>query len=137
MNGLFVLRWGENPDAKDVERYASEIERASQQQGSQLVGLFIMPPESSAPGEAFRKAQAAKLPEIMSHLHYAVAVFEGEGFVSSLKRSALVAILLLTPKRYPIHVRATVEEALVKKPAGPIGFDAGRALNELRRLKLA
>jgi hypothetical protein len=136
LGGLFVLRWGAEPEAGDVERYANEVEKARQGHGGPVVGLFIMPPDSSAPGDAFRKAQAAKLPQIMSNMSYAVAVFEGAGFVSSLKRSALVAILLLAPKRYPIHVRATVEEALIRKPAGPIEFDAQRALAELRRLKL-
>jgi hypothetical protein len=137
LGGLFVLRWGENPEEPDVERYAREVLKARQQHGAPLVGLFIMPPDSGAPGEAFRKAQAAKLPEIMSNLSYAVAVFEGTGFVSSLKRSALVAILLLAPKRFPIHVRATVEDALIGNPPGPITFDAHRALAELRRLHLA
>jgi hypothetical protein len=137
LGGLFVVRWGAVPEAPDVERYAQELRTARKEHGAPLVGLFIMPPDSSAPAEPFRKAQAARLPEIMSNLSYAVAVFEGAGFVSSLKRSALVAILLLAPQRFPIYVRATVQEALVKNPAGPIEFDAARALAELQRIKLA
>jgi hypothetical protein len=137
LGGLYVVRWGAHPEAPDVERYANEVQKARTAHGKPVVGLFIMPPDSVAPDESFRRAQAAKLPEIMSNLAYAVAVFEGGGFVSSLKRSALVAILLLAPKRYPIHVRATVEDALIGKPAGPIDFDAKRACAELHRLKLA
>jgi hypothetical protein len=137
LDGLFVVRWGENPEALDVERYATELQEAHEKQGKPLVALFIMPPDSGAPNEPFRKAQAARLPEIMSHLHYAVAVFEGEGFKTSLKRSALVAILMLSRKRFPIHVRSSVREALLEKPAGPIDFDAKRALVELNRRALA
>jgi hypothetical protein len=136
LDGLFVVRWGKNPALPDVDNYARELAAARQKQGRPLVGLFIMPPDSAAPDDTFRKAQAQKLPEIMSHLTYAVAVFEGSGFISSLKRSALVAILLLAPKRHPIHVRSTVEEALLLNPAGPIEFDAKRTLTELKRRKL-
>jgi hypothetical protein len=136
LDGVFVVRWGKSPQVPDVELYAQEIARARQKQGKPLVGLFIMPPDSTAPDEAFRKAQAKKLPEIMGNLVYAVAVFEGTGFVSSLKRSALIGILLLAPRKYSIHVRSTVEEALLINPAGPIDFNAKTALAELKRRQL-
>lgn len=136
LEGLFVVRWGKNPVVPDVESYARDLAAARAKQGRPLVGLFIMPPDSTAPDDRFRKAQAQKLPEIMENLSYAVAVFEGSGFISSLKRSALVAILLLAPKRHPIHVRSTVEEALLINPAGPIDFDAKRTLVELKRRNL-
>ena len=136
LDGVFVVRWGKLPQVTDVERYASEIADARSKQGKQLVGLFIMPPDSGAPDEAFRKAQAKKLPEIMQNLSYAVAVFEGSGFIASMKRSALIGILLLAPKKHPIHVRSTVEEALVLKPAGPIEFNAKITLAELKRRNL-
>lgn len=136
VEGLFVVRWGKNPALPDVENYARDLAAARAKQGRPLVGLFIMPPDSAAPDESFRKAQARKLPEIMENLTYAVAVFEGSGFISSLKRSALVAILLLAPKKYSIHVRSTVEEALLFNPAGPIDFDAKRTLVELKRREL-
>lgn len=136
LRGVFVVRWGKSPSVPDVDRYAGELEKARTEQGRPLVGLFIMPQDSSAPDEAFRKAQAQKLPEIMANLTYAVAVFEGTGFISSMKRSALVGILLMAPRRHPIHVRSTVEEALIHNPAGPIEFDANRALAELKRRNL-
>lgn len=136
LDGVFVVRWGKVPQVNDVARYAGEIAAARDKQGRQLVGLFIMPPDSGAPDEVFRKAQARKLPEIMENLSYAVAVFEGTGFISSLKRSALVAILLLAPKRHPIHVRSTVEEALLFNPAGPIEFNAKSTIAELKRRNL-
>jgi hypothetical protein len=136
LTGVFVVRWGKIPEVPDVTRYAGEIAAAREQQGKRLVGLFIMPPDSTAPGDMFRKAQAARLPAIMNDLLYAVAVFEGTGFVASLKRSALVGILLLAPKKYPIHVRSTVEEALLTNPPGPVDFDARAALAELKRRKL-
>jgi hypothetical protein len=136
LDGVFVVRWGKTPQLPDVERYASEIAAARTKQGKPLVGLFIMPPDSSAPDEAFRKAQAKKLPEIMENLSYAVAVFEGSGFISSLKRSALIGILLLAPKKHPIHVRSTVEEALILNPAGPIEFNPKTTLAELKRRNL-
>src|SRR3954462_10782981 len=98
LQGLFALRWGAHPEVKDVETYAAEISAARSKQGTPLIGLFIMPRDSAAPDDAFRKAQAQRLSEIMGHLDYAIAVFEGDGFFSSLKRSALVAILLLAPK---------------------------------------
>ena len=136
LNGVFVVRWGKNPQVPDVARYADEIAAARQQQGKPLVGLFIMPPDSAAPDDVFRKAQAAKLPAIMKDLVYAVAVFEGTGFIASLKRSALIGILLLAPNKHPIHVRSTVEEALLTNPAGPIDFNAATTLAELKRRKL-
>jgi len=134
--GLIAIRWGREPEVPDVARYAAEIEAASAQQRRQLVGLFIMPPDSQTPSDVFRKAQAAALPSIMSHLDFAVAVFEGTGFLLALKRSALGAILLLAPKRFSIHVRATVEEALIENPPKPISFNAQRAIDELKRRKL-
>ncbi len=133
LNGLFVLRWGETPEVADVARYCAEMQSARIAQGKPLVGLFIMPTNSRPPDDVFRKAQAALLPEIMSQLAYAVAVFEGVGFLSSLKRSALAAILLLAPKRHPIYVRSTLEEALLSDPAGPLEFDVRSAFVELRR----
>lgn len=136
LDGVFVLRWGKIPQITDVDRYANEIAEARAKQGKPLVGLFIMPSDSTAPDDAFRKAQARKLPQIMDNLSYAVAVFEGTGFISSLKRSALVGILLLAPKKHPIHVRSTVEEALLLNPAGPIEFNARLTLAELKRKKL-
>lgn len=131
--GLFVLRWGAKPEVRDVELYAREIAQARAEQGHPLIALFIMPTDSGAPDELFRKAQASRLPEIMSCLEYAVAVFEGSGFISSLKRSALVAILLLAPKKFPVYVRATVEEALITDPPGRVPFDPYQAIHELRR----
>ena len=128
-----MLRWGDLPQITDVTRYCEETRRAHAEQGKPVVGLFIMPTHSKPPDEAFRKEQARLLPEIMSHFSYAVAVFEGVGFLSSLKRSALAAILLLAPKRHAIFVRSTLEEALLTDPAGPIDFDARKAIGELRR----
>ena len=136
LDGLVVVRWGKIPELLDVERYAKEISDARVKQNKSLVGLFIMPPESAPPDEAFRKAQARKLPAIMQNLSYAVAVFEGSGFIACLKRSALVAILLLAPKKYSIHVRSSVEEALVSNPAGPIEFNAKLTLVEMKRRNL-
>ncbi len=130
--GLFVLRWGKKPEVPDVDLPAKEIAAARAKQGQPLVALFIMPTDSAAPDDLFRKAQADRLPEIMQSLDYAVAVFEGSGFISSLKRSALVAILLLAPKKLPVYVRATVEEALISNPPGRVPFDPYRAINELR-----
>jgi hypothetical protein len=69
----------------------------------------------------------------MKHLEFAVAVFEGQGFISSVKRSALVAILMLASKRHPVYVRATVEDALLRDPPGRIKFDAQNAIAELRK----
>jgi hypothetical protein len=123
-------------DVADVERYAAEIAKARRQQTHPLVGLFIMPPNSPVPNEAFRKAQADHLAEIMSNLQFVVAVFEGSGFILSLKRSALAGILLLTPKRHSIHVCASVEQALIVKPPQRVRFDARRAVAELKRQKL-
>ena len=57
-------------------------------------------------------------------------------FMIALKRSALGAILLLAPKRFSIHVRASAEEALLDDPPKPVRFDARRAINELRRRRL-
>jgi hypothetical protein len=133
LGGLYVLRWGAVPEVRDVAVYAAQIADAYEAQGAPLVGLFVMPQDSAAPDEVFRKAQANKLPEIMKHLEFAVAVFEGQGFISSVKRSALVAILLLAAKRHPVYVRATVEDALFRDPPGPIRFDAQIAIVELRK----
>ena len=69
----------------------------------------------------------------MSNLDYAIAVFEGTGFTSSLKRSALIAILLLSGRRHAVFVRSTVEEALIHDPPKPLSFDGARAIGELGR----
>lgn len=131
--GLYVLRWGTKPEVQDVELYTKEIAAARAEQGRPMIALFIMPTDSGAPDETFRKAQASRLPDIMQCVEYAVAVFEGSGFISSLKRSALVGILLLAPKKFPVYVRATVEEALITNPPGPVPFDPYQAIHELRR----
>jgi hypothetical protein len=131
--GLIAIRWGDRPEPADVAAYAAEIARAKEREGRPIVALFVMPPDSGAPPEDFRKVQAAQLPTIMSNLEFAVAVFEGTGFTTSLKRSALVAILLLSPKRHPIYVRSSVEDALLRDPPKPIRFNAHQAIAELRR----
>lgn len=129
LNGLFVVRW-ERPSVGDCARYYQELVQASQTQSKPLVGLFIMPENSSAPDDHFKKEQAQLMNKIMQNLSFAIAVFEGTGFAASLKRSALVAILLLSGQRQKIYVRSTVEEAL--NPPGPLGFSANKALDELR-----
>jgi hypothetical protein len=136
LDGLYAIRWGTEPEIADVSSYSTELTAARLRQGKPLVGLFVMPPDSKNPSDEFRKAQAAALPDIMEHLEFAVAVFEGGGFKQALKRSALGAILLLAPKRFSIHVRATVEEALIDDPPKPVRFDAPRAIAELRRRKI-
>jgi len=136
LDGLYAIRWGMDLEVQDVERYATEIAHARRHQAKLLVGLFIMPPKSPVPSETFRKAQADRLAEIMSNLQFAVAVFEGTGFILALKRSALAGILLLAPKHYSIHVRASVEQALIVKPPGPVGFDAQSAIDKLKRQHL-
>jgi hypothetical protein len=132
IEGLFVIRWGVTPERRDVKAYAAELEAARSRQGRPLVGLFIMPPNSKPPDEDFRKVQAEYLPDIMANFEFAIAVFEGTGFFSSLKRSALVAILLLAPRRYSIYVRPTVEDALIRNPPRPLRFDARKAVAELQ-----
>ena len=133
LDGLYAIRWGLEPELADVQSYRAEIAAASAKQGKQLVGLFVMPPDSKTPSDEFRKAQAAALPHIMEHLDFAVAVFEGSGFKIALMRTALGAILLLAPKRFSIHVRASAEEALIENPPKPVRFDPRDALAELRR----
>lgn len=136
LDGLYAIRWGLEPQITDVHAYSAELATASAKQRKPLVGLFVMPPDSKIPSDEFRKAQAAALPSIMEHLEFAVAVFEGTGFMLALKRSALGAILLLAPKRFSIHVRASVEEALIEDPPKPVHFDAMAAILELRRRKI-
>jgi hypothetical protein len=133
LDGLYVLRWGARPETADAPRFASEIKQARLKQGAPLIAMFIVPSGSEAPSEEIRKQQAALLPQLMNDLRYGIAVFEGEGFVASFKRSVFIAILLLTSKRLPFHVRASVEEALVTKPAGDMPFNPRAALAELRR----
>jgi len=136
LDGLYAIRWGLEPAIVDVHSYATELAAASSRQGKPLAGLFVMPPNSKIPSDEFRKAQADALPRIFEHLEFAVAVFEGTGFTVALKRSALGAILLLAPKRFSIHVRASVEEALIYDPPKPVTFDAQSAIAELRRRKI-
>lgn len=131
LSGLFVVRW-ERPQLGDPTHYCNELSEAARRQGKPLVGLFIMPASSTAPDDAFKREQARLLPTIMTHLTYAVAVFEGTGFAASLKRSALVAIILLSGQRQRIHVRSSVAEAL-RKPPGPLPFDAEQTLAQLQR----
>ena len=134
LDSLYAIRWGREPELGDVERYASEISAAHAKQRRPPVGLFIMPQDSQIPSETFRKAQAARLPEILADLEFAVAVFEGGGFKQAVMRGALGAILLLAPKRFAIHVRSTVEEALVDSPPKPLRFNGRLAISELKRL---
>jgi hypothetical protein len=136
LDGLYAIRWGLEPAIVDVHSYAAELAAASAKQGRPLAGLFVMPPNSKLPSDEFRQAQADALPKIMEHLDFAVAVFEGTGFRVALLRSALGAILLLAPKRFSIHVRTTVEEALIYAPPKPVSFDPKVAIAELRRRKI-
>jgi len=130
LSGLFVVRW-EQPQVGDPTRYCNELSEAARRQGKPLVGLFIMPASSTPPDDTFKREQARSLPTIMTHLTYAMAVFEGTGFAASLKRSALTAIILLSGQRQRIHVRSSVVEAL-RDPPGPLPFDANQALARLR-----
>ena len=136
LDGLIAIRWGKEPEVEDVAKYVAELTSARIIQGSPLVALFIMPIDSKAPSDSFRKVQAEALPTIMEKVDFCVAVFEGEGFMIALKRSALGAILLLASKRFSIHVRASAEEALLDNPPKPVRFDARRAITELRRRRL-
>ena len=136
LDGLYAIRWGRDPEIADVERYANEIHSARVAQSRPPVGLFIMPRESQVPSDAFRKEQARRLPDILGDLDFAVAVFEGGGFKQALMRSALGAILLLAPKRFSIHVRSSVEEALLESPPKPLRFNATIAIQELKRRRM-
>jgi hypothetical protein len=133
LDGLFAVRWGAEPELGDVAKYVAELAAARARQATPLVAMFIMPPDSKNPSDAFRKIQADALPAIMENVDFCVALFEGSGFKIALKRTALGAILLLAPKRFAIHVRETAEEALIYDPPQPIRFDAKRAIAELRR----
>jgi hypothetical protein len=133
LDGLYVLRWGSQPEPQDVAAYTAEIASARERQGKPLVGIIIMPTDSAPPGDAFRKMQARHLPKIFLNLEYAICVFEGTGFFASLKRSALVAILMLSPQRHPVYVRSTLEQALIRDPPRPYKFDALKTLRQLRQ----
>jgi hypothetical protein len=136
LKGLFVVRWGKHPELPDLDAYLAELALARQTQGTPLVSLFIMPETSAAPDEIFRKAQSMRLGKVMANSSYCIAVFEGTGFIVSLKRSALAAILLFAPNRVRIHVRSSVEAALLEDPPGPLGLDAPNAIAELKRRRL-
>lgn len=134
LDGLYVVRWGLHPEVTDIPKQVDELAAARGRRRRAIVGLFIMPPESQPPDEAFRKAQATHLPTMFAHMDYAIAVFEGTGFVASLKRSALVAILLLSKQRHSVYVRHSLEDALITHPPRPFDFDAPRALEQLELL---
>jgi hypothetical protein len=136
LKGLFVVRWGAQPELRDLDAYLAELTLARQTQGAPVVSLFIMPEDSAAPDEFFRKQQSIRLGRVMENSSYCIAVFEGSGFIVSLKRSALAAILLFAPRRARVHVRSSVEEALIDDPPGPIGFDGQEAVAELKRRRL-
>lgn len=133
LDGLFVVRWGRHPEVADVQMQTLEMTAARKRQGKPMVALYIMPPDSQPPDNDFRKAQAASLPAIFANLEYAIAVFEGTGFIASLKRSALVAILLLSKQRHSVYVRQSLEDALILNPPRRFGFDAPKALKDLKR----
>ena len=107
------------------------------QNGSPFEMMYpaIMPPDSEAPDDAFRRKQAEYLPRFFQHIECAIAVFEGGGFMASLKRSALVAILLLSRKRFPVFVRSSLQQALVDDPPQTFGFDGAAALAAIERLE--
>jgi hypothetical protein len=133
LDGLYVLRWGKRPESHDVPTYAAEIAAARARQGKPLVGLIIIPSDSAPPDDVFRKIQASHLPSIFANLEFAICVFEGTGFFASLKRSALIAILLLSPRRHPVYVRPTLEDALVRDPPKAFKFNASKALIQLKQ----
>lgn len=136
LDGLIAIRWGAEPELGDVAKYTAELAEAHSRQSTKLVAMFIMPEGHKLPSDEFRKEQADALPAIMEHVDFCVAVFEGSSFMIALMRSALGAILLLAPKRFSIHVRASAEEALIGDPPGPIRFDPRRAISELRRRQM-
>ncbi len=133
LDGLIVVRWGRTPEVADVQTQTLEVAAVRKRQGKPIVALYIMPPDSQPPDNDFRQAQAASLPAIFAHLEFAIAVFEGSGFVASLKRSALVAILLLSKQRHSVYVRQSLEDALIVNPPRRFSFDASKALQELQR----
>lgn len=137
LDGLYVVRWGRHPEVGDVQKQALELVAARRRQAKPIVGLYVMPPDSQPPNNDFCKAQAAHLPAIFANLECAIAVFEGSGFIASVKRSALVAILLLSKERHSVYVRSSLEEALTVNPPRQFSFDASKALRELKRHMLA
>jgi hypothetical protein len=134
---VYALKWGARADAADMYAYTREIAAAYKEQGAKLVAILVVPAGSPVPDEAARKAQAALLPEIYKYTSRAIIVFEGDGFILSLKRSALTAILLMSGGQYPMDVRHSVAEALVTNPPRRLGLDrldGERVLTQLRAL---
>jgi hypothetical protein len=131
--GLFVVRAGSKGDVADVYACTRELAAARKSQGGRLVVIVILGKHTAPPDEAFRRAQAACLPEIHDHASRMLVVIEGSGFTTAIKRSALTAIRILAGSRYDYEVYTSVEEALVTRPPPELHGEGRAALAELRR----
>ncbi len=108
---VYILRWGRSVLASDIEPIVAEMVKLCKQHGP-IVGIALMPPDLSPPDGEMRKLIGQNMRAALDaseSLHY---VIEGTGFKSSIMRSVVTNVLMLTGQRGRISVHGTLDEVV-------------------------
>jgi hypothetical protein len=113
VDGALFCVWGE-PTLADVEILMKELRAAAAKAGGPIVYVTRIPLDAPTPNPTVRARLNAVMPTITTLCSTYHVVLEGSGFVAAMKRSVLLSLFQISPRRNTFFVHASVDEIASK-----------------------
>jgi hypothetical protein len=127
---VFLVSWNE-PEPRDLITLRSQLLRAREAAGVDLLYLAVISEASPPPPDALRQGMGEGLRTILRHCESVYIIVEGTGFLSSVKRGFLAASFLIGGMRGRMHVAAS-EELLLESVLPGVRTELASALAAAR-----
>lgn len=105
--------WGE-PTLADVERVLAELRACYTRARGPVVYVTRAPSDAPAPAPEVRAYLNSVMPVITTLCSSYHVVLEGSGFMAAVKRSVLLSLFQVSPRRNTFFVHSTVKEVAKK-----------------------
>ncbi len=114
-DGALFCVWGQ-PTLADVENVLRELRAAAAKARGPVVYVTRLPSDAPAPSPEVRAYLNSVMPVITTLCSSYHVVLEGSGFLAAVKRSVLISLFQISPRRNTFFVHATVDGVASKVP---------------------
>lgn len=114
-DGAVFCVWGQ-PTLEDVDAVLRELRAAAARARGPIVYITRVPSDAPTPDPEVRARLNAVMPLIPTLCSSYHVVLEGSGFVAAVKRSVLISLFQISPRRNTFFVHATADGVIPKLP---------------------
>ena len=109
--GAVLSVWG-RAQLADLDEIARNLDLAVAESGGPIDSVSILPAGVPPADDSVRAHLLELMPKILGHCSTAHVVFEGEGFLSAIKRGVLTGLLHATRRQHVFHVHSQLASVL-------------------------